>query len=93
MLRALQILESQSDFRESVKKPSRDDMLFNLLVSLLAVSAAQPAPESRVADVSTALTTKQRCLRSPPFIMLPLANHIDTCPMYVLLHPCIMVSY
>ncbi len=68
-------------------------MLFlGLLVSLVAVAAARLASDSTVHDANPALATKQRCLRSSPFIMLPLANHTEVDPMYVLLQQCILVS-
>ncbi len=66
--------------------------LLGLLVSLVAVAAARLTSDSTVHDANPALATKQRCLRSSPFIMLPLANHTEVDPMYVLLQQCILVS-
>jgi len=59
-------------------------MLFlGLLVSLVVVAAARLAADSTVHEANPAIATKQRCLRSSPFIMLPLENHTEADSMYV----------
>ena len=64
-----------------------------LFVVLVTVSVARPTLGLSDFGSSTAIATKQRCLRSLPSLMLPQANHLESNSMYVFLQHCIPVSH